>query len=162
MTASKATKTALVAGLDYTGITCVAIILTPKKTEETLLLRRSIASIIEPGLYELPQAILQFQSTPLEALCEGVKQQTNLIIQPYHQAPILCHIIRGQHWLQIPYLAKLEVHSPPNPNLRLNRNYIDYTWTTPQNALKKHQLTKGTEHLLKTYITDQSEFWHPK
>ncbi len=162
MTHSKPTKTALKAGIDYTGILCVALIPKPKEPTLLLLLQRSLTSIIEPGLYELPSSNLEFQDTPLECICNGIRTQTTLIINPYHQAPILTHITRGQHWLQIPYLTQLQHNSPIEPNLRLNKNYNDHLWTTPQNALKKYQLTRGTELLLNTYVENHNQQWKPR
>lgn len=136
------------AGKDFIGVGCGAIIINDKN--EVLLLKRSINSRIDPGLWSRPGGQVEFDESIEDAVEREVKEETGIIVKAVRRLDYTETISdnRSTHWVALGFLAKHISGEPINvePNKHdeikwfsidnLPSNLADYTKNSIEFYLK--------------------------
>ena len=96
-------KKELKQGHDYIGVGGGVLIF--NKKGEVLLKKRSKNSRNEIGYWEKPGGAIEFGEKAGKAMKREVKEEVNLGIKIWGLLPHTDHIVDGQHWMALNYLA---------------------------------------------------------
>jgi len=101
-------------GIDFIGVGCGAIIINDKN--EILLLKRSINSHIDPGLWSRPGGKIEFGESIVSAVERETKEETGIIVKVVRQLDYTDTISEDKttHWIALGYLAKQLSGEPIN------------------------------------------------
>lgn len=94
------------AGKDFIGVGCGAIIINDKN--EVLLLKRSIHSRTDPGLWSRPGGQVEFNESIEQAVEREVKEETGIIVKAVRRLDYTETISddKTTHWIALGFLAK--------------------------------------------------------
>jgi ADP-ribose pyrophosphatase YjhB (NUDIX family) len=90
-------------GHDYIGVGGGVLIFNKKK--EILLKKRSARSRNEIGYWEKPGGAVDYGEKSAKAMKREIKEEANMAIKIWGLLPHTDHIVDGQHWLALNYLA---------------------------------------------------------
>lgn len=99
-------------GKDYIGVGVGAVIL--NKQGKFFLSKRGSKAQNEPGTWEFPGGGIEFGETMADAIKREIKEEFGVKIKPLKPMHPIDHLIpkEKQHWIAIPYIAKLVSGTP--------------------------------------------------
>lgn len=102
------------AGKDFIGVGCGAIIINDKN--EVLLLKRSMNSRTDPGLWSRPGGQVEFDESVEDAVEREVKEEAGIIVKAVRRLDYTETISddKTTHWVALGYLAEHVSGEPVN------------------------------------------------
>jgi len=94
------------AGKDFIGVGCGAIII--NDNNEILLLKRSINSRTDPGLWARPGGQVEFEESLEDAVEREVKEEAGIIVKAIRRLDYTEQLSddKSTHWIALGFLAK--------------------------------------------------------
>ncbi|HBP01264.1 MAG: MutT/NUDIX family protein [Candidatus Moranbacteria bacterium GW2011_GWE1_49_15] len=99
-------------GKDCIGVGCGALIF--NKKNEVLLMKRSKNAKNQAGWWSQPGGAVDFNEKAVVATKREIKEELGIEIDIWAQVPHIDHVLKkeNQHWMAIPFLAKIKKGVP--------------------------------------------------
>lgn len=134
------------AGVDYIGVGCGAIII--NDNDEILLVKRSLSSRTDPGLWSRPGGEVEFGETVHEAVEREVLEETGIRVKIDRFLCMDENMEESKHWIALGFLTRYV--SGEVKNLEPDK-HDEVKWVS-LNDLPKN-LTEYTRHSLDVYLS---------